>query len=72
MNYRIEILENYEIPYIIIKKNFKRVSVKYNQNCVLEIRQPLKFPNVEMIKFIEKQSNYCKYRTKLYYIQIKL
>ena len=54
MNYRIEILENYEIPYIIIKKNFKRVSVKYNQNCVLEIRQPLMFPNVEMIKFIEK------------------
>lgn len=54
MNYHIEILENNQIPYIIIKKSYKRVSVKYNSNCVLEIRQPLKFPDVEMIKFIEK------------------
>ena len=54
MNYHIEILEQNHIPYIIIKKKYKRVSVKYNANCVLEIRQPNSFPDVEMIKFIEK------------------
>ncbi len=54
MNYKIQILEDNNIPYIIIKKRFKRVSIKYNSNCILEIRQPLGFLDVEMIKFVEK------------------
>lgn len=54
MNYRIQILDDNNIPYIILKKSYKRISVKYNFNCVLEIRQPIYFPDIEMIKFIEK------------------
>ena len=54
MNYNIKILDDYKIPYIIIKKNYKRVTVKYNSNTVLEIRQPINFPDVRMIEFIEK------------------
>lgn len=54
MNYKIQILDDNNIPYIILKKSYKRVSIKYNSNCILEIRQPLFFPDVEMIKFIEK------------------
>ena len=53
MNYNIKILDDYKIPYIIIKKNYKRVTVKYNSNTVLEIRQPINFPDVRMIEFIE-------------------
>ena len=54
MNYKIQILEDNNIPYIIIKKRFKRVSIKYNTNCILEIRQPLGLLDIEMIKFVEK------------------
>ena len=54
MNYRIQILDDNNIPYIILKKSYKRISLKYNFNCVLEIRQPIYFPDIEMIKFIEK------------------
>lgn len=53
MNYNINILDNHNIPYIIIKKNYKRVTVKYNTNSVLEIRQPIGFSDVRMIEFIE-------------------
>ena len=54
MSYTINILDSYNIPYIIIKKTYKRVTVKYNSNAVLEIRQPINFPDVKMIEFIEK------------------
>lgn len=54
MGYLINILETNNIPYIIIKKKYKRVSAKYNVNSVLEIRQPRNFPDIEIIKFIEK------------------
>ena len=54
MNYLIEVLENYQIPYVILKKSYKRVTIKYNSNSILEIRQPKWFPDVEMIKFVEK------------------
>ena len=54
MNYKIQILDDNNIPYVILKKSYKRVSVKYNLNCILEIRQPLFFPDIEMIKFVEK------------------
>ena len=53
MNYRIEVLELHQIPYVIYKKRYKRVSIKYNSSSVLEIKQPLRFPDVEMIKFVE-------------------
>lgn len=53
MSYLIETLEVHNIPYVIYKKRYKRVSIKYNTNCVLEIRQPLGFPDVEMIRFVE-------------------
>lgn len=54
MGYLIQILDSYNIPYIIIKKRFKRLSLKYNVNSVLEVRQPINFPDVEMIKFVEQ------------------
>jgi hypothetical protein len=54
MGYLIQVLDNHNIPYIIIKKRFKRLSLKYNVNSVLEVRQPINFPDVEMIKFVEQ------------------
>lgn len=54
MGYLIQILDSYNIPYIIIKKRFKRLSLKYNVNSILEVRQPINFPDVEMIKFVEQ------------------
>ena len=54
MSYRIEVLELHQIPYVVYKKRYKRVSIKYNSSSVLEVKQPLFFPDIEMIKFIEK------------------
>jgi hypothetical protein len=53
MGYVINILDDHHIPYIIIKKRVKRLTIKYNLQMVLEIHQPVNFADVNVIKFVE-------------------
>lgn len=53
MGYVINILDDHHIPYIIIKKRVKRLTIKYNLQMVLEIHQPVNFADINVIKFVE-------------------
>lgn len=53
MGYVISVLDEQNIPYIIIKKRIKRLTIKYNASMVLEIHQPINFPDISTIKFVE-------------------
>ncbi len=53
MSYRIICLEELKIPYLICKKNVKRLRISYNQSSILVITQPYCVKDIDVIKVVE-------------------